>query len=242
MKETDYSPIKNFEKMKKIFSRIMMLATMMAAMTGLTSCEDEDDYIAQQLREGDWQGVIGAYYNDRWGISGSTYATVMRFESRGSYYTSGRGYELNYNTRSPHQDYACSSFKWFIVDKEITLLYDDDVWTPIYIIDYRLYSDRFYGNIYTPTNRSIKFDFENMVYEDWDYYRSGSGRYGNYGDFHDQRYFRSRTTQAMDEEVPFIDRSSIAREKSGEAGAVSVASGEFARAMQEAATKAEAAK
>ena len=40
--------------MKKILSSIMMLATMMAAMTTLTSCEEEDDYIAQQLRSSDW--------------------------------------------------------------------------------------------------------------------------------------------------------------------------------------------
>lgn len=213
--------------MKKIYTYLMMLVTTMAAMTTLASCEEEDDYIAQQLREGDWQGYIGAYYTDRWGISGNTYATVMRFESRGAYYTSGRGYELNYNVNSPHRDYACSSFKWFIVDGEITLLYDDDVWTPIYIIDYSLGSSWFRGNIYTPTNRRIKFEFENMAYDDWDYYRNGSGRYGNYGDFEDQRYFHARAT----EDVPFIDRTEIAREQSGDPDAISIASGEFAKAI-----------
>ncbi|MBR6375921.1 MAG: hypothetical protein IKR91_06790 [Alloprevotella sp.] len=221
--------------MKKIFSRIMMLATMMAAMTTFTSCEEEDDYIAQQLRNGDWQGYVGAYYSDRWGISGSTYATVMRFESRGEYYTSGRGYELNYNVNSPHYDYACSSFKWFIVDGEITLLYDDDVWTPIYIIDYSLGSSWFRGNIYTPTNRRIQFEFENVAYSDWDYYRNG--HYGNYGDFGDPRYYHSRTAPSDIEEVPFLDRTDIAREKSGDPEAFSVASGEFAKAIRERAGK-----
>lgn len=213
--------------MKRICTYIMMLVTTMTAMITFTSCEDEDDYIAQQLRNGDWQGYIGAYYSDRWGISGSIYATVMRFESRGEYYTSGRGYELNYNVNSPHRDYACSSFKWFIVDGEITLLYDDDVWTPIYIIDYSLSSSWFRGKIYTPTNQRIKFEFENIAYDDWEYYRTGNGRYGNYGDFDDPRYFHAR---AMDN-VPFIDRTDIAREKSGEPEAISVASGEFAKAI-----------
>ena len=215
--------------MKKTLSLIMVLATIMATTTAFTSCEEEDDYIAQKLREGDWQGYIGDYYYDRWGISGRTYATVMRFESKGSYYTSGRGYELNYNVNSPRRDYACSSFKWFIVDGEITLLYDDDVWTPIYIIDYSLGSSWFHGRIYTPTNQRITFEFENVAYNDWDYYRNG--HYGNYGDFKDQRYFHSRTKDAEAEGVPFLDRSAIAREKSGEPDAVSIASGVFAEAM-----------
>ena len=208
-----------------------MLAIIMAATTLFTSCEEEDDYIAQKLREGDWQGYIGAYYSDRWGISKNTYATVMRFESRNNYYTSGRGYELNYNVNSPRYDYACSSFKWFIVDGEITLLYDDDVWTPIYIIDYSLSSSRFRGKIYTPTNQRIQFELENIAYDDWDYYRNG--HYGNYGDFDDPRYFRSRTDAATvgSDEPLVIDRSDIAREKSGDPDAISVASGEFARAM-----------
>ena len=219
--------------MKKIFSHIMMLATMMAALTTFTSCEEEDDYIAQQLRNGDWQGYIGDYYIDRWGIRGNTYATVMRFESNGEYYTSGRGYELNYNVNSPHRDYACSSFKWFIVDGEITLLYDDDVWTPIYIIDYSLGTSWFRGKIYTPTNRRIQFEFQNVAYDDWDYYRNGSGRYGNYGDFDDPRYFHSRTKTGATEDVPFLDRTDIVRQQSGESEAVSIASGEFAKAIQE---------
>ena len=221
--------------MKKFLSRMMLLATMAAAMTTLASCETEDDYIAQQLRSGDWQGYIGAYYSDRWGISGSTYATVMRFESRGEYYISGRGYELNYNVNSPHYDYACSSFKWFIVDGEITLLYDDDVWTPIYIVDYSLGSTWFRGRIYTPSRQRIQFEFENVAYDDWDYYRNG--HYGSYGDFGNPRYFHSRTDVDRGGDVPFLDRSDIARENSGESDAFSVASGEFAKAIQERAGK-----
>lgn len=218
--------------MKKFFSYFMMFATTMVAMTTLTSCEEEDDYIAQQLREGDWQGKIGEYYTDRWGISGNSYATVMRFESRGSYYTSGRGYELNYNIYSPHHDYACYSFKWFIVDGDITLLYDDDIWTPIYIVDYSLSYSRFRGNIYTPTNQHIRFDFENLAYDDWDYYRSNRDRYGNYGDFENQNYFYARSAEAEANAIPVIDRTEIARQRSGEPEAISIASGVFAEAMR----------
>ena len=216
--------------MKKTISFLMLLTLAVTATTALTSCEDEDDYIAQKLREGDWQGTIGAYYTDRWGISGSTYATVMRFESKGNYYTSGRGYELNYNTRSPHQNYACYSFRWFIVDGDITLIYDDDMWTPLYIVNYSLGSSWFRGYIQTPSSQRIKFDFENLAYDDWDYYKNS--HYGNYGDFGSQNWFRSRQVTDDGEPIPFIDRSDIAREKSGEAGAISVASGEFAKGMK----------
>lgn len=216
--------------MKRILTTIITVTMAMATLVTLTSCEEEDDYIAQQLRQGDWQGYIGAYYSDRWGISGSTYATVMRFESRGSYYTSGRGYELNYNVNSPHRDYACSSFKWFIVDGEITLLYDDDVWTPIYIVDYSLGSSWFRGRIYTPSNQRIRFEFENIAYSDWDYYRNN--RYGNYGDFDDPRYFRARALDRALDSVPLLNRTEHVRQLSGQPDAVSICSGEFARAMK----------
>ena len=216
--------------MKKIYTSIMLLTTMMAAMISLTGCEKEDDYIARQLREGDWQGYVGAYYADRWGISGSEYATVMRFESKGDYYTSGRGYELNYNTRSPHRDYACYSFKWFIVDGDITLIYDDDKWTPLYIVNYSLSSSWFRGYINSPSSQRIKFEFENIAYDDWGYYKNS--HYGNYGDFSNQSWYRSRTPKDEGGDVPFVDRTELVRQKSGEPEAISVASGEFAKAAE----------
>ena len=52
--------------MKKIYSLLLTLTLCATATTTFTSCEEEDDYIAQKLREGDWQGYIGAYYSDRW--------------------------------------------------------------------------------------------------------------------------------------------------------------------------------
>ena len=214
--------------MKKLLSSIMMLATMMAAMTSLSSCEEEDDYIAQKLREGDWQGYIDTYYSSRWDLRGNTYATVMRFTSKGSYYTSGRGEEVDYDTRSPYNDYAYCTFKWFIVDGDITLIYDDDKWTPLYIVEYGLTESRFSGYIRDISNRRIRFDLENTTYNDWGRY----SRIGGYGDFEHQNWYRSRTNMAdASEAVPFLDRTDIARQQSGEQDAVSVASGEFAKAM-----------
>ncbi len=208
--------------MKKTLFFLTMFA---ATMTVLVSCEDDDDYIAQQLRNCSWQGYIGTYYSDRWGLSGTEYATVMRFTSKGEYYTSGRGEELDFDTRSPRQDYAYCTFKWFIVDGEITLIYDDDKWTPIYIIDYSLTSSRFYGYIRDYSNRRIQFDFENSDYADWGYY----SRIGSYGGFSNQNYYRART--AENDGVTFIDRSEQARQNSGEPDAVSIASGSFAKGL-----------
>jgi hypothetical protein len=219
--------------MKKIFSSIMMLAMMMAAMTTLTSCEDEDDYIAQKLRDKDWQGTVDAYYSDRWGLSGSTYATVMRFESKGSWYTSGRGYEVDYDTRSPYNDYAYCSFSWCIVNRDIYLIYDDDAWSVLYILDYGLNDNAFWGDIRDSSKRRIHFDFTNSSFDGWGNYN----RNGGYGDFHNQNWYRSRAQVSEDADVPFIDRTDIARQQSGETAAISVASGKFAKAIQERAGK-----
>lgn len=215
--------------MKKLYSRIMLLATMMAAMMTFTSCEDEDDYIAQQLRDRDWQGTVEAYYSDRWGLSGSTYATVMRFESRGTWYTSGRGYEVDYDTRYPTRDYAYCTFSWCIVEGDIILIYDDDVWSPLYILDYGLTDAHFYGYIRDSSKRRIRFDFDNRAYDGWGNYN----RNGGYGDFENQRWFRSRTrTDDVSDDTPFLDRTEQAVKNSGEKDAVSIASGAFARAIE----------
>lgn len=224
--------------MKKTNIYLMMLALAVSVLPMLTSCDEDDQYLASQLRNKDWQGYIGTYYSDRWGLSGENFNTVMRFTSKDSWYTSGRGEELDYSTRSRY-DYAYCTFKWFIVDGEITLIYDDDKWQPIYIVDYSLNSSRFRGYIYDGTSRRIKFDLENTTYEDWGYYDNHTG---GYGDFSHQNYYNSRTTPdfaAPDSAVQpplqaplVIDRTEQARQNSGEPDAVSIASGIFAERMR----------
>lgn len=218
--------------MKKIFTYTMMA---LMAMTMFTSCDD-DSYIADNLRNRDWQGFIDVYYQSRWSLSGKHYETVMRFMSKDSFYTSGRGEEVDYDTRSPYQDYAYCTFKWFIVDGVITLIYDDDKWKPIYIYDYRLYSSRFYGYIDDGSVRDIEFNFvaaEN--YDGWGYY----DHTGGYGDFVYQNHYYSRQAPAEDFEYVkemkqpmVIDRTEEVREATGISDAVSKASGSFAEAME----------
>lgn len=225
----------------KAAKTLMLLATALVTTISLSSCEDEDDYIAQQLRDRDWQGYVGTYYSSRWGLSGNEFATVMRFWSRGSYYTSGKGEELDYDTRSRFNDYAYCTFRWFIVDGDITLIYDDDKWTPLYIIDYHLSSNRFWGYIRDYNNSRLKFDLTSdytdggWAYDDWDDYKGRKP--GGYGDFSNQNWYRSRMLPAEGEwrAVPagsnFVDRTDIARQQSGDPTAVSLASGSFADAI-----------
>ena len=220
-------------------TRIIPALLIALAATFLSSCDKTDSYLAEQLRNRDWQGYIGAYYQDRWGISGDEYATVMRFTSRDSWYTSGRGEELDYS-RNSRYDYAYCTFKWFIVDGEITLIYDDDKWSPIYIVDYHLNDARFYGYIWDGTNRRIQFDLENVAYNDWGYYNRSTGGYGS---FSHQNYYHSRQAQAIGEdengqllessEPMVIDRTEQVRQESGEPEAVSILSGIFAEKFTE---------
>lgn len=226
--------------MKKIFTYTMMA---LMAMMSLTSCEGDDHYLAETLMNRDWQGYLGAYYTDRWGISasGKEYNTVMRFEGIDTYATSGRGCELDYRVNSWREDYAYATFKWFIVDGEITLIYDDDLWKAIYIVDYRLNYNNFYGYIYDGTNRKIQFDFTNKYFGDeetnyWSYYRSYDRGGYNYGKFGHQNYYFSREASADDFEYvkqpKVLDRTELVRQQTGISDAVSIASGVFAEAME----------
>ena len=177
--------------MKKIYSYISTVLIAVTAAIGLTSCESDDQYLASLLTDRDWQGYLGAYYGNRWNLQGDEYQTVMRFYSRDSYATSGRGYELDYDTRSGYryQNYAYCEFSWAIVEGDIILIYDDDQWATVYIRDYHLTSSRFRGDIDDGSNRRIVFEFQNVAFDEWD------------------RYGRNawRTRAAASDSIPYID-------------------------------------
>ncbi len=178
--------------MKKIYTYLMMAMMLSTATMTMTSCETDDQYQADTLISGDWQGYLGTYYYDRWGLSGNTFETVLHFCSSGMGATSGRGYEVDYDTRSPFNDYAYCEFSWSIVDGVITLLYDDSVWTPVYITDYRLSSSYFAGYMNDGTRRDIRFELKNVRFGYWDSYRKGYYDDYYYDDYYGGYYARTR--------------------------------------------------
>ena len=215
---------KNMNMMKSKAKVTGIVLTMLLTCFGLTGCDSDDQYLADLLRNRDWQGYIGTYYQDRWGITGEEFRTVMRFTSSDVWATSGRGEELDYSTYSSNS-YAYATFKWFIVDGEITLLYDDSVWDPIYILDYTLTSSRFSGYINDGTNRRIYFSLENSGYNNWSRYRDNRGAYGDFNRTH----YAPSIGESGDDSVPFIDRTPFCQSDDGVGR--SVLSGEFARAF-----------
>jgi hypothetical protein len=200
--------------MKKIYTPFLMVLMLSMATITFTSCETEDQYEAEVLTAGDWQGYLGAYYHDRWGLIGNNYETVIRFCSRGYGATSGRGYEVDYDTRSPFNDYAYCEFSWSVVDGVITLIYDDSAWYPVYVSDYSLSSSHFSGYMDDGTNRNIRFKLRNVRFDNWDTYR-------NYY-YDDYYYSRTRAAQS-DSTIASTDEVAVVH--TGK----SIASGAFAK-------------
>ena len=166
-----------------------MVLMLSMATTTFTSCEMDDQDEARILIAGDWQGTLGTYYYDRWGLSGNTYETVIHFCENGYGATSGRGYEVDYDTRSPFYDYAYCEFSWSIVNGVITLIYDDSMWYPVFINDYSLSGSYFSGYMNDGTNRDIRFRLQNVRFGYWETYQS-------YCDYYYDDYYYSRTRSA----------------------------------------------
>ena len=214
--------------MKKYFFYALTAIMTMGSAMMLSSCELNDEEEAELLTTGYWQGYLGAYYQNHWNLTGTTYATEMYFGHNSHYSTSGRGYEVDYDTRSPFNDYAYCTFRWFIVDGEITLIYDDNIWSPVYIMrGYHLSPSHFSGYINDGSGRNIYFDFENIGSSRWGGYSNGSN-----GVFNDYNYYYSRTRAESTDDVPFIDRSEKCTNTDGY-HAVSILSGSFAVKSQQ---------
>ena len=216
--------------MKKMYTYLMMVLMLSMATISFTSCETEDQYEANVLIAGDWQGYLGTYYYDRWGLTGNTYETVIHFSGNGSWATSGRGYEVDYDTRSPFYDYAYCEFSWSIVNGVITLIYDDSVWNPVYINNYSLSHDYFSGYMNDGTRRDIRFKLANVNFAYWDTY---SGYYNGYyeDDYYDgyYSYYYSRTRAASTDSTETAVPASLPVVNSGK----SIMSGAFAKKMNE---------
>ena len=214
--------------MKKMYTYLMMVLMLSMATMTFTSCEMDDQYEARILIAGDWQGTLGTYYYDRWGLSGNTYETVIHFCDNGNGATSGRGYEVDYDTRSPFYDYAYCEFSWSIVNGVITLIYDDSVWYPVFINDYSLSHDYFSGYMNDGTRRDIRFKLTNVNYAYWGTYSSYYNGYYE-DDYYDGYYYYSRTRSAGTDSTMTADPASLPVVNSGK----SIMSGAFAKMKNE---------
>ncbi len=118
--------------MKK-YKFILNFAFVAMCVFGLTSCEKDDEAISSTL-SGCWQGVLSMTYYDGLGLTGEDYITVFYFNQTS--YTSGTGYELDYDIYSPQSSSALGYFRWEVSGTTIHLLYNDG--TDAYIYNYSL--------------------------------------------------------------------------------------------------------
>ena len=213
--------------MKKMYTYLLMVLMLSMATISFTSCETDDQYEANLLIVGDWQGYLGTYYYDRWGLSGNTYETVIHFCGNGSGATSGRGYEVDYDTRSPFYDYAYCEFSWSIVNGVITLIYDDSMWNPVYITNYTLHSDYFSGYMNDGTRRDIRFKLTNVNFSYWGTYSSYNNGYYDDEYYYDDYYY-SRTRSAGSDSTLVAHPASVPVVSNGK----STLSGAFANKLR----------
>ena len=163
----------------------MIITVLVFAFAGsvFVGCDDDDyddiydhweDTDEANLLCGTWEGHLGTYYEDRWGIGGEDFITTMRFDKPGYGTTSGRGYEVDRPLHGIGGDYYYCEFRWYIDSGIITIVYDDDIYYPVYIYDYRLTTKRFSGFMDDGTNQEIKFNFRYVGDFDWGIYYNGA--------------------------------------------------------------------
>lgn len=199
---------------KNLTSAIVMMMAMLMTMFTFTSCETDDEVIADYLTYGNWEGYLGTYYENRWGeyVQDGEFHTVWRFipsaYDRYGYATSGYGDEVDYSTRR-RNDYARCSFRWEVRNGNIYIEYDDPDWNPVKIDwrDYSISRSHFHGTMYDWDNRAYTFDLENARW-DWDYYT------------YDRYWARTRAADADTTDVYISDNGKC------------VATGPFAKALK----------
>ena len=197
---------------KNLTSAIVMMMAMLTTMFTFTSCETDDEVIADYLTYGNWEGYLGTYYENRWGeyVQDGEFHTVWRFipsaYDRYGYATSGYGDEVDYSTRR-RNDYARCSFRWEVRNGNIYIEYDDPDWNPVKIDwrDYSISRSHFHGTMYDWDNRAYTFDLDNTRW-DWDYY--------------DRYWARTRAADADTTDVYISDNGKC------------VATGPFAKALK----------
>ena len=159
--------------MKQIYTSLILITVTLFTLTG---CDiDDDDRMEARTLEGTWTGYIDNYYYDRWGETGNSYRTAFYFERENAY--GGWGYELDYDARSPRQDYWYCDFRWEIVHGDIRIQYYDRNYTDIVIYDYVLDDYHFSGSMddgYSDTRTYFTLDYDRTF--SWSYWTRGITR------------------------------------------------------------------
>lgn len=168
--------------MNKIKTLVTVLIMSIASIS-LVGCDDDDfeeifdDWESideANMLYGTWEGYLGTFYEDRWGVGGEDYITTIRFDKPVYGSSSGRGYEVDRIMNDPSGRYYYCEFSWMVSRGDIVIIYDDDPRNPVYIYDYHLTNRRFRGYMDDGTNQEIKFDFRYLSHFDWGPYYSTS--------------------------------------------------------------------
>ena len=120
------------------------------------------------ILEGTWTGNLEACYQDRWGVTSTTFRTAMYFKQESMY--SGYGYEVDYDSDNRFARYYFSEFRWTVRDEVIYINYTDSRFGSTRIYDYKLNLATFRGYMDDGTNRDIYFDLSPSSNFDWSPY------------------------------------------------------------------------
>lgn len=153
---------------------------LVAVLTlGFTSCDDDDDYIADTL-EGTWRGnmQVTSRHNDV--TRTATYSEIC-FVGDPYTFSSGTGYWVDYYSNYAG-DYVANHITWTVRNRVIFVHFVEED-TDLEIHDYRLNDGYFQGTIYY-RNKRVYFSLEHISSPNWygfDYDGFDDSYWGYYG-------------------------------------------------------------
>lgn len=179
--------------MKKYFYNIMVMALLVTAAIGFSSCEDAE--IAYTL-EGTWRGNM--YLSTKYmGYDYDVVYSEITFLRDPGAYSSGDGYWVDYYDTGKYssisRDYVAYKMIWTVDFGNIKISFNDGSYMEIY--DYHLDHDHFYGVLYDGGKR-VDFDLVHTSSPNWN-----SNRYWGYDNWYNDDYYYSRTRSADSSEA-----------------------------------------
>lgn len=110
-----------------------------------------------------WQGSLAsAYYSNVWGVTTGNLATVLEFTA------DGKGTQLDYDTSSPRDNFAFSTFTWTEANGTITMKYlENETLTTATTSNYALTRDKFSGQLTYTGHGAYSFSLASTSGFDW---------------------------------------------------------------------------